>query len=627
MPVVSRVSERPALTSSSVGGRPEVLDGGRPGPDVPGHLPGSGQEPLTRADVGIMAGLVLVGVALPIGLALWSHAFAIARYDDWAYRRVLLEFVRTGHIALVGWGAMTLVGQILWAAPFVLVLGANPWVPGVTVAVASTIGLGSAYWLARSVVGRGRGAACALLVLILPGVLVNTSTFMTDMPAFSAALLCLVLGTAALRRQGKSRWAFVAASIAVGCFGFAVREFDLAAPVAVLVALGAQDARRPRGRRSPGGKEEMARDSQWPVYLFGAVLVLAVCGAVYWWTGHLANAQQEVAGLPTASAGRALGQAFFTLAFFLSPFLPAAARRSWRTCSATEFVAAGVVLAIGLTLFATGHGVFTGNYLAQQGMSTNASLPGSRPPLFVHPVWVLIQVVGLAAGSVLAFIAANAGRGLLRSQSRPPVSEKSIVMLFTWLSAAGLVVYGLFVEAALFDRYLWGLAFGVAVLLASFSAAPVPITQARGTHGRGYQARWGARAWAAGLALVAVAVAGVIALNADAYDGARWAAGEQAVKAGYPASAVDAGFDWVGSHTAETAVRGRRVPGAAAYETWYDQLFPGFKDCAFVSSSRLAEPHVAELRVVKYKELGFAVTQDLYVYVVDSPQCAMLRSR
>ena len=75
-----------------------------------------------------------------------------------------------------------------------------------------------------------------------------------------------------------------------------------------------------------------ARRHLWVYYLAG-VVVLAVCGAVYLWTGHLANAQQETAGVPTASALRDLGEAYFTLAFFVSPFLPAAVRRSWRTAS------------------------------------------------------------------------------------------------------------------------------------------------------------------------------------------------------------------------------------------------------------------------------------------------------
>ena len=412
--------------------------------------------------------------------------------------------------------------------------------------------------------------------------------------------------------------------MAVGCLGFSVREFDLAAPAAVLVALGVQDARQWRGPRR----------HLW-VYCLAGVVVLAVCGAVYLWTGHLANAQQETAGPPTASALRAVGEAYFTLAFFVSPFLPAAVRRSWRTASPkglpgglpvglpVGLAVAAVVFAVGLTLLASGHGVFTGNYLAQQGMSTNASLPGGRPELFAGPVWRLLELVGVAAGSALAFVAANATRDLLRTRSRPPVSEKSIVMLFTWLSAAGLVLYGLFVRAAIFDRYVWALAFGAAVLLAAFSSKPVAVTRPAVYH----EPRWGARAWQAALALLAIAVGGVIALNADAYDGARWAAGQEAVRAGFPASEVDASFDWVGSHTSAPAVRGRNVPGAASYETWYDQLFPGFKDCAFVSGSRLSEPHLSVLGAVKYKEFGFALTEHLYIYAVHSAQCATDRGR
>ncbi len=62
-------------------------------------------------------------------------------------------------------------------------------------------GSSCAYWLARAVVGRAWGVACTLLVLAVPGFLVNTSTFMTDLPAFSAEMACLALGVAALGRR------------------------------------------------------------------------------------------------------------------------------------------------------------------------------------------------------------------------------------------------------------------------------------------------------------------------------------------------------------------------------------------------------------------------------------------
>jgi hypothetical protein len=91
--------------------------------------PTGGSARLTTSDWAIIGGLVLAGVALPVALAMTTHAISVPRDDDWAYRRVLFDFALSGHYSLVGWGTMTLVGQILWALPFVLVLGAHQWVP------------------------------------------------------------------------------------------------------------------------------------------------------------------------------------------------------------------------------------------------------------------------------------------------------------------------------------------------------------------------------------------------------------------------------------------------------------------------------------------------------------------
>ena len=70
---------------------------------------------------------MVIGVVLPAVLAGAFHVFSIPRNDDWAYRRDLWEFVRTGHLSFAGWGAMTLVGQILWGALFAAVFGTQAW--------------------------------------------------------------------------------------------------------------------------------------------------------------------------------------------------------------------------------------------------------------------------------------------------------------------------------------------------------------------------------------------------------------------------------------------------------------------------------------------------------------------
>jgi hypothetical protein len=616
------VSERPTTLPDGDEGAFEETGGSGDRARRPAHA--LTQETWALTDSAILIALVAIGVAVPAAVALWSHSFGIPRYDDWAYRRVLSDFVQTGHFTFVGWGAMTLVGQVLWAAPFAIVFGGHPWVAGFSVAVASAIGIGCAYWLARAIVGRVWGAACTLLVLACAGFLVNTSTFMTDVPAFAAEMACLALGVAAFRHEGRARWVLAAASMAAGCVGFSVREFDLAAPIAVLIVLALQDRRHLRGYG-----------------ILGASLLL-LCAAVYVWTWSMAGAQHDVLGGPTISNLRALLGGYFALALFVSPFLPVAAKRSWPASSSRGLAAAGVILVTGAVLMGTGKSVFSGNYLTPQGMSTTATLPGFRPVLFPTPLWLLLELIGLGAGALLGFIAVDAVAGrtssLLLTGGR--VSERSVITLFTWLGCAGLVIYGLFIQGAIFDRYLWPIVFGTAVLLAAKGAgAPgtAPVHAARAASGAGLttQASFGpatrtasatradtaTRAATGALALVSAVVALSVMLNADAYDGARWTAGQEAVKAGYTATAVDAGFDWVGGHATTLAVRGRRVAGAPSFETWYDEMFAGFRDCAFVSGSPVAKAHVALLGTVRYHEVGFAVPEDLYIYGVRDRAC------
>jgi len=111
-------------------------------------------------------------------------------------------------------------------------------------------------------------------------------------------------------------------------------------------------------------------------------------------------------------------------------------------------------------------------------------------------------------------------------------------------------------------------------------------------------------------------------LNSSSYNSAVWSAGEQLVRAGYPAQVVDAGFDWVGSHAGVLARPGRRAAGLPGYETWYDRMFPGLEVCAMVSSSPLSLPGFRLLRVASYDEIGFAVPERLYLYVAERGYCA-----
>jgi hypothetical protein len=566
---------------------------------------GPRSRPRSKRDAGIICALVVVGVVLPLTVALWFHVFDIARNDDWAYRRVLWEFVQSGRFSFVGWGTMTLVGQVIWAAAFAGVFGLHGWVPGVAVACASAIGIGAAYLVARSVLPRVWAAVCVLLTLVFPGLLLNTTSFMTDMPTLAADMACLALGVVALRRRGRDRWLLLALSMAVGCFGFSIREFGLAAPIAVLVAMTAQD--RPR----------------WRAYAAYGAGVIAVCALLYVWANHVPGLQPEVIAIPRYSSLRTslegLGALYFTLSLVLSPLLPMALTRVWRLLSLRSAIFGLVVIALGAWLLNKG-GIFAGNYLSQQGATGTAVLSGTRPDLFPEPVWRALEVIAVAAGIALALVVSAIVLPLLRTVVQG--TTEGLVAAFVLLTGAVLVGYGVFVRASLFDRYLWPLTVASAiVLVANCLRLPQAIARSAG-HRRAH----GLTAWlvgtaSVGLTAIIVLVTAAVTMNADAYDGARWQAGELAVKAGVIPSRVDAGFEWVGDHASELAISGRSVAGAPAYETWYDKMFPGFRECAFVSGSPWTAPALTLLRTTTYDELGFAVPERLYIYLVKDPGC------
>jgi hypothetical protein len=155
-----------------------------------------------------------------------------------------------------------------------------------------------------------------------------------------------------------------------------------------------------------------------------------------------------------------------------------------------------------------------------------------------------------------------------------------LLAVFAVLCAGGLVVFGLTVS--MFDRYLWPLVLPLAALLLlrpAWAEAPV----ARSSRVPAPVATGGA-----GVALAVVGTAAaVLLLNSAAFDAARWAMGEEAVRRGLAADTVDAGMEWVGFHATGTADVGAQGPST---EMWYGAWWPSFHQCALVSTSLLDLP-------------------------------------
>lgn len=548
--------------------------------------------PIKRADRAAVAVLLALGVAFPLLADVWLHSLGVPRNDDFAYRATELAFVRTGHLRIVPWGSMTLVGQVLWSAPFVVLLGVDNSSTVLAMAPVCAAGLVCAYYLARAVLRSPAAFACALLVLTAPGFLMNTGTYMTDVPGFSLQMVCLALGWAALKRQGRARWAFLVAAMAAGCAAFSVRDFGLAAPMAVMVCAFAQD------RQHKALKAGLS------------VLTALCCLAIYVVTRHLGVPATSLA-LPRSHEVLVLGAMCFTLAFFLSPLLVTAASRAWRSFRWPSVLAAGVTLVAGVKVHSVFQDIFLGNGFDQKGALPIELGPG-RPDLFPGPVWDLFNLAAVVAGMLLAALALAVLPSLPRRLAFRGMT--TLLSVFTLFAALPVGAYCLLVRVGSFDRYIYPLVLPLSVLLArpwrpARPSARPPTPEPRPpapslTPGP-------IAGWASALAFGALVVSAVLTtLNSDAYDRALWTAGLVAQAKGAAANTVFDGFTWEGQYEDMHWVR----------------LY-----CAQVSNIVLqtaveGEPFHLEA-VVHWDDLGFAVPERLYIYKLLPSSCQAAKPR
>ena len=98
-----------------------------------------------------------------------------------------------------------------------------------------------------------------LLTVLVPGFMLYTTAYMTEVPAFAMEVSSLAIGAIAIHRSsGRHRWIWLIVSLAVGCYAFAIREYAIAAPIAVSLPLrhrigGSAGSHTPSARRDVVG--------------------------------------------------------------------------------------------------------------------------------------------------------------------------------------------------------------------------------------------------------------------------------------------------------------------------------------------------------------------------------------
>lgn len=470
------------------------------------------------------------------------------------------------------------------------------------------VGIGAAYYLLRRFLPLPLAAFGGLSLLLVPGFLVNTTSFMTDVPALSGEMLCLALGAAAVDRKGASRWLWLVAALAAGCFAFSIREFALAAPVAVLIFAGAGGAGKRLG------------------YVLAGLVTLAACAAIYVVTANLPGRQGSSSPAFAPTNFDQVRYAAVSLGLTLSSALVLALAAAWRDWRAIDFAAgtlAGIVLyrdelqTVATTM--TIPRLLLGNLLAPHGAPAGAA--GSRPVLLGSPIWDILNFIGLVSVIVsLGVLSAVIGRwwrsgGLAgrRRLGKWLSSTEGLLATFALLYGGGLIAFGLLV--VMFDRYVWALSIPLIGLL----LRPRTTTGAASAHSRA--ARIGTYGAAGVLTATLAWTSSALLLNAFAFDAASWRMGELAVEKGFAPQTVDAGMAWVGYHATGVAQLGA-LPTSS--ETWYDALWPSFKLCAMVSASPLNAPgfELVAADVDAYRlVLVDGMQAPLYLYRIATPGC------
>ena len=143
-------------------------------------------------------------------LQVWAGVFpGTPINDDWAYARILEEFVRTGHFIPLGFIGMNQFTQTLMAYPFVKVFGSG-WgtLHLFTLVMGSGVLALTLVWMRQLGASRAMAFAITLAWVANPIFFGLSGSFMTDVPFLALLLLCLIFAVRSMQEERSVR-AFV----------------------------------------------------------------------------------------------------------------------------------------------------------------------------------------------------------------------------------------------------------------------------------------------------------------------------------------------------------------------------------------------------------------------------------
>lgn len=496
------------------------------------------RSPADRWLVGILL-LGFIGLGIPLITASHYGAFGIPRGDDWSYLVTLFRWVDSGRLSFNHWVSMTLVGQLVLAAPIAVLRHRDIAAVQTVTAALGFLGLVVVAAMPGRM-GLTRGGGLLLAATIAAGPLWGplAVSFMTDVPTFAVSAVAMILALSAFQRRPIST-RLLTASVAVGCVAFTIRQYAIVTVAAALITAAwcqFADHDRARGRR-----------------LVATGLLLAIGAAIFlaWWSA-IPDGRALAPGLPDGHSLRVVvvkGAGFLRLSgLLLLPLIVfarprAIVRRAWHAdATLTVSLVTASTLWLGATAIRVPTDLFVGNYVMRDGVLSDIVLIGHRPEVLPSPVWTaIIAASSVAAIVLLLAVVPTIGAIVERVRTRdwtiadPSGAYLGLTMLgygvaYLLAMATGLQVY---------DRYL----------LPALPAMGLSLLTVRSLPGIGAVAvsiRSRTQLFSTAAAFVAVAFVGfAFATESASFDGARWRVATAATRRGWPAQQVNGGFEWL----------------------------------------------------------------------------------
>jgi Dolichyl-phosphate-mannose-protein mannosyltransferase len=526
--------------------------------------------------------------------------------DDWSYIRTAQVMAETGHFVYNGWAAPILGWQVLIGALFIKLFGFS-----FTATRLSTflVALLTTYLLHRILVRLGinnwNATVGTLVVVLSPIFLQLAPTFMSDVPGFFAAVVCLYCCIRALQTpspRGSLQWLFMAAGSNI-VLGTARQIAWLG--VLVMVPCTAWMLRRRKGLLSAG-------------VICWVIGVFAIFGCLHWFNQQPHVVPEKLISVPVN--GRALAEvplnlirtalslALFALPVLIAfPYSDSALKHSGSNLrlliAAMATAALGIVAAVSVIAVRAKLGhmpahvamPWMGDIVTIRGPWSGA-LVGTHP--LVMGIWfrVIVSLITvLAAASCIAYLTMTRGGGSKYRQSLTiPRGQLHLLLIPFGLAYLGLILQ-FAVSHLVYDRYLITPLFLVVIYLLLF-----------------YQDRLDSRLPLPSIALLFLFAAYAMAATHDYFSlgRARLAAATELRDAGVPRDNIGGGFEYDG-WTQILATGYMTDPGIAAPPGTAHAALQRKQSSCFHVFDKFADwtPAVSPKFVLSYDQLCFVPSQ------------------